>query len=479
MKPSLLLACLLALGANLFLGTMILRADSHTNLDDRDPYGGWTGLKFEATGFFRLEKTDERWWLVSPEGNAFLIHGLDHAGSHILFKSYNKVYWQEQLGLTEDSPGEERLEAFYAKKLAKDKAYLGFNTLYSHSLPVGKNFSPYISRVLTMKNEYWRMPQSDFGPKNFQDVFSEDFRERCEANARNFVKQGRHEDPWLVGHALTDSPILVPFEARPSHPSFYTISLPGSTTWPVRLRNLGPEAAGKRAYVALMRDRYNESIQRFNDCYNTEFRSWDELTAAKNWRLELEISGNIHEERDNHAFLLQIIDKAWGTQVQTIRKYDSNHLIFGDTLNLNSPLTDDIIEVYIKHFPVIFYQYYGATVEDHIAVLDRLRRVAPGVPVFSADSSWSVPQPPHMPDTLGPQCASYEIAGQRLTEVYRACFSRPEFLGWGWCGWMDQWARSEPHRQHGGLQDAFGHWHKPLSDAFSQFGKEIYTVAQP
>ena len=36
-----------------------------------DRFGGWTGKRFKATGFFRLEK-DERWWLVTPEGNAFL-----------------------------------------------------------------------------------------------------------------------------------------------------------------------------------------------------------------------------------------------------------------------------------------------------------------------------------------------------------------------------------------------------------------------
>ena len=42
-----------------------------------DRFGGWTGKRFKATGFFRLEK-DERWWLVTPEGNAFLSFGINH-----------------------------------------------------------------------------------------------------------------------------------------------------------------------------------------------------------------------------------------------------------------------------------------------------------------------------------------------------------------------------------------------------------------
>jgi len=39
-----------------------------------DRFGGWMGKRFAATGFFRVEK-DDRWWLVSPEGNAFLSFG--------------------------------------------------------------------------------------------------------------------------------------------------------------------------------------------------------------------------------------------------------------------------------------------------------------------------------------------------------------------------------------------------------------------
>jgi len=30
-----------------------------------DQYGGWTGKRFESTGYFRVEK-DERWWIVTP-----------------------------------------------------------------------------------------------------------------------------------------------------------------------------------------------------------------------------------------------------------------------------------------------------------------------------------------------------------------------------------------------------------------------------
>ncbi|MBC8080532.1 MAG: hypothetical protein H7X86_09315, partial [Gorillibacterium sp.] len=44
---------------------------------DWSKYGGWTGKKFDATGYFRTQKVGETWWLVDPEGNAFYSTGLD------------------------------------------------------------------------------------------------------------------------------------------------------------------------------------------------------------------------------------------------------------------------------------------------------------------------------------------------------------------------------------------------------------------
>ncbi len=45
---------------------------------DRDPYGGWKKLQFEATGFFAVSERDGLWWLVTPEGYAFLSKGVNN-----------------------------------------------------------------------------------------------------------------------------------------------------------------------------------------------------------------------------------------------------------------------------------------------------------------------------------------------------------------------------------------------------------------
>jgi hypothetical protein len=44
----------------------------------RDKFGGWAdGQKLNATGWFRTEKVDGRWWLVTPEGHLFFSVGVD------------------------------------------------------------------------------------------------------------------------------------------------------------------------------------------------------------------------------------------------------------------------------------------------------------------------------------------------------------------------------------------------------------------
>jgi hypothetical protein len=44
---------------------------------DRNKYGGWTkGKKFKATGHFRVEKVDGKWWFIDPEGCLFWSHGI-------------------------------------------------------------------------------------------------------------------------------------------------------------------------------------------------------------------------------------------------------------------------------------------------------------------------------------------------------------------------------------------------------------------
>ncbi len=51
---------------------------AHPGPADWDAWGGWAaGPKQQATGFFRTQKLDGRWWLVDPDGRLFWSNGID------------------------------------------------------------------------------------------------------------------------------------------------------------------------------------------------------------------------------------------------------------------------------------------------------------------------------------------------------------------------------------------------------------------
>ena len=59
--------------------TTWLAAHPESPIPDVDRFGGWAGgPQLKATGFFRTEKVNGKWWFVDPDGHLFFSHGVDH-----------------------------------------------------------------------------------------------------------------------------------------------------------------------------------------------------------------------------------------------------------------------------------------------------------------------------------------------------------------------------------------------------------------
>ncbi|MBM3748503.1 MAG: hypothetical protein FJW34_22220, partial [Acidobacteria bacterium] len=247
----------------------------------RDPYGGWPGVRFEPSGFFRLEKKD-RWWMVTPEGHAFLGFGLNHAMLPLLRRPECVAHWAKEFGVEDPSDPKQFLEG-YRKKLRTDLEALGMNHLGVHSstreLPRG--FVPYLHTARFVDICHYMTPTE----REFHDVFAPEFEAHCDRVARAEVLP-RADDAGLIGYFMTDGPIFTDLDAAPRSNNIYGAVRRGLPTWPRVLRNLGAESPGKKAYTAAMRDRYKGSIGRFNRTYGTTFGSWEALERAAAWRPE-------------------------------------------------------------------------------------------------------------------------------------------------------------------------------------------------
>jgi hypothetical protein len=436
-----------------------------------DRFGGWTGIQFEPTGFFRVERR-ERWWLVTPEGNAYLSLGLNHADPGLMLQSYNRGYWLKAFGA--EGPRDERYLTGFRKRVMDDVAAFGFNSFGCHTQaarfwkPVPL---PYIASLRCMDINHSNTPRDE----DFLDVYAPEFDSHCEKRASEAGLAQLAKDPFLLGYAFTDCPILTELDAAPRQGVVYGAPRAGVSTWPRVLRNLPESSPGKRAYVSLMKARYGDDIGSFNEAYGVAFGSFDALARAAKWR-PVASASCAAEARDNEAFLGSILDKYYGVMRAVIRRHDPHHLILGDKLNGNTDTPDFVVAGAAKHTDLVFYQWYGYYGEQK-SRLDEWSRIA-GKPLFNGDSAYSAPDE-HMPRPLGPRAKSQAERAERTTEFARRAFGRPDFVGWSYCGWMDSW-RDMPGkemRQHAGLVDPFGNRHQPMLKALRTCSAEIYEIA--
>lgn len=437
-----------------------------------DKYGGWTGKKFHPTGYFRVEKTD-RWWIVTPEGNAFLSFGINHLEPFLFQQDYNWEAWKKRLGYTgERGTGfNKSLRGWYLKTC---KQY-GFNTAGVHtSLYVLNNPRPeipYMQPVRFVDIPHWK---PDVPDENFRDVFSEEYKQYCDELAKNIVVRVK-DDPYLLGYSMTDCPLLTEEDCRERPDVIGGSRRESRIGWPRRLRNLDGNAAGKKAYVVTMRKLYRSNIKDFNRTYGTKFKSFDGLLNAKNWRPNTDLS-NGYETRDNVEFLKVVVDKYYKTSKAAIRKYDTNHMFIGDKINANTDTMDTVLPVTSKYTDIVMYQMY-AKYEVQKPGLDRWSRIV-DKPFLNGDSAFTMITDT-MPRPYGPVADTLEERADWTEEFFRKAFARPEFVGWHYCGLIDATNRMERKklRQHSGLLTETGEPYPKLQKVIKSCADDLYSIA--
>jgi hypothetical protein len=437
-----------------------------------DRYGGWKAKRFDATGFFRVEK-DKRWWLVTPEGNAFLSFGINHLHLGWWMQPYNLQTWQKRLGVP-DARGPAFARAFKGWFM-QERMRFGFNTLGVHNslnvLNAPEPFMPYMLPITFVDIPHWKQNVAD---DNFVDVFSDDFAKHCDRLAGQMAAPVR-DDPYLLGYAMTDCPLLTEEDCRHRTDVIGGGRRAGRIGWPRRLRNLGAGAPGKRAYVSCMRRTYGNDIHDFNATYGTTFDSFGALSQADGWRPQTDLS-NGNETRDNIEFLKDVVAKYYRTARDAIRRYDPNHLFFGDKLNANTDTVDTVLGVTSQFTDVVFYQMYGRY-EVQKAGLDRWSKIA-GKPLLNGDSSYAVTTD-IMPRPYGPIAENQHERAQWTGEFFANAFARKDFVGWHYCGLIDapNLIPSKTGRQHGGLLRIDGTPYEPVGKVLKESSNRMYEIA--
>ena len=193
---------------------------------DVDQYGGWLkGPQLKATGFFRTEKVDGKWWLVDPEGHVFFSLGMDcfYPGNSTVIDG-ERTGWFEWLpkggapdcdGLWFDKGsnhlvfnfieanlvrkyGKKWLPSFHETAYRRFKAW-GINTFGNWSNPNHCSLGriPYVATVVDSSATVLPTKVKPSGSP-VPDVYSEQFAKDIRAQLELLRKRVR-EDPWCVG----------------------------------------------------------------------------------------------------------------------------------------------------------------------------------------------------------------------------------------------------------------------------------------
>ena len=438
-----------------------------------DIYGGWKGMIFKATGYFHLVK-DKRWWLVTPDGNAFLSLGINHLHTDLWKQPYNEKVWVNNFGLSEGYAFEEfrlGLRTWYKEECDR----VGFNTAGVHTdlitLNVPRPLMPYVKPIHFVDIPHWK---DEIPDENFVDVFSDEHLRRCDQMAKSMAAPLK-DDPFLLGYTMTDCPMFTEEDCRERDDVIGGERRKSRIGWPRRLRNFGADAAGKQAYVQKMRELYREDINDFNRCYDTRFVSFAELSEARDWRPATDLS-NGFETRDNVEFLKMVVGKYYETARDAIRRYDPNHMFFGDKLNANSDTVDTVLPVTEKYTDLVMYQMY-AKYEVQEPGLERWARVT-DKPFINGDSSYAVPTD-NMPRPYGPNADDQEQRTAWTVEFFEKAFARPDFVGWHYCGLIDAPNMMERKigRQHAGILHTDGQPYQPIHGALTDLAGRMYELA--
>lgn len=193
-------------------------------------YGGYKAHQVKATGFFRTECIDGRWWFVDPEGYLFLSVGVDcvyNSGGG------NVRNVERRDGMLKQLPPEKfirhtdsrdgmvanydqwNLERRYGEDSFKAAAEMTFKRMDKWGVNTIGNWSDRRLEQMNRKAFTCTMHPAGIAADlmGLGDVYEANFMQELEQSLRRSVEPNR-DNPWLIGYFVGNEPVWVGQEQR-------------------------------------------------------------------------------------------------------------------------------------------------------------------------------------------------------------------------------------------------------------------------
>ena len=444
-----------------------LLAQKHTFPQEWGRYGGWRLKKFQATGFFRTQHDGKRWWLVDPEGYAFLSTGVDclrstSAGPVTGIEDLFEWLPAEDDSIYADAFGIHRRGMkqmdFYVANLIRAYGPEWHDRWTEVTADLMRKF-----RVNTVANwsdlDFAHASQipyvlnlNDFPStevslyRDFPDVFSDEYQQAAVRFAAQL--EPFRDDPYLVGYFLRNEP-----------------------QWAFGYHNLAYEmfatdqpSATKERFLSWLQERY-PTLQAFCEAWQLSLNDYQELLAM-----------TFHEypsdraRQDFHDFSLLMVSRYVDVPCDEVQRVDPHHLNLGMRY---AWLSSDLLYKAGERFDVFSINGYGLNPPPTEEIARRS-----GKPVMIGEFHHGAV------DRALPATGIVGVMSQQeRAEAYRNYieqgFARPELVGMHYFQWVDQpyYGRFDGENYNIGIVSQCNVPYPELTEAMTLTNERIYQVA--
>ncbi len=320
--------------------------------------------RVKATGFYRVEEVNGVWWLVNPGGELTWSIGIQSIGNILWENPTLSKLVEEKYGGNQSYYMEDQIPRLREWNFTTSGSWSGpaFYELNNRLIAKGEEPFPsfhFIGFTTVGDQEYsLRNRQgmvNDFGEHAMVDPFNPDWRLHAEENVKEITSlyQGIS---WLVGYFVDNE---INFKKLTSYlHSTYC----------------------RKEFVQWLKQRYSSNIEKLNQKWSMKEKKYQ----YKNFD---DIEKNIPDqqptsdcEKDLKAFVRHLVKAYIDFTVETIHKYDKDHLIISNRFALGNKTkalqrVDNFIDLFGKYDIVctnLYAESGGSYSPDQMALLQYL-----------------------------------------------------------------------------------------------------------
>ena len=392
-----------------------------------DAFGGYAnGPQRQATGYFRTEKFDGKWWIIDPQGRLFWSNGVCTVGN----RCFTPINAQRK-ELFAELPEKDTPDYAIGFNKRKDGPYFDFLHLNSQR-KYGEDWQTKVDDITHRRLRAWgmntlgawsdktlmdddRTPYTEIlhiwsGPRAIDDT-ADPFEPGFEARYREAIGQlakTRKEDPWMLG-------------------VFINNEIHWHNDMIEKVLAAGQEQPAYRRFVEVLKAKY-DSIDALGKAWGSDATDWDSLKPGKTdaWR----------EDRD--ALYALMAERYYRVCKELMAELLPNHLYLGSRVH-TAPAV--VIRAMCQHVDVYSTNHY-APLASSVPVPDEI-----DVPVMISEFHFGTIDRGVTGMSLCP--VDGQVARERSFAAYLvAGLMDPRVVGAHWFAYTDQPATGKPNENY-------------------------------